>query len=92
MMIRQGIDELPPKMFLMQILDDLTKIYIFLWEKKDRQNRISLMWREISKHYNKNTFKSNFRKLCNQGLLSYEESDDGIAIELVGWDDLDDYE
>jgi hypothetical protein len=87
-MSRQDFEELPPKMFIMQILDNLPKTYIFLWEKKDKLNRIRMTWKDLSKHYNKNSFRTSLRKLCNEGLLNYDESDDGIAIELVGWDEV----
>jgi hypothetical protein len=88
MIIRQDFDELPPKMFMMQILDTLTKTYVFLWEKKNKINQICMTWKEISQYYNKNSFRTNLRKLCNEGLLNYDESDEGIEIELVGWDEI----
>lgn len=88
MMIRQDFEGLPPKMFMMQIMDDLTKAYCFLWEKKDKLNRIRMTWKDLSKYYNKNSFRTSLRKLNNEGLLNYDELDDGIAIELVGWDEV----
>jgi hypothetical protein len=90
MMIRQDFQELPPKMFMMQILDNVPKMYVFLWEKKDELNRIFMTWKDLTKYYNKNSFRSNLRKLCNEGLLNYDESNDGISIELVGWDEVND--
>lgn len=87
-MIRQDFEELPPKMFMMQILDKVTKTYISLWEKKDNLNRLFLNWKYLSKNYNMNAFRTSLRKLCDEGLLSYDESEDGIAIELVGWSDI----
>jgi len=86
-MIRQNFTELPPKRFMMQIMDNLTKAYCFLWERKDDLNRITLTWKDLSKLYNKNAFRTNLRKLNNEGLLSYSESIEGISIELVGWDE-----
>lgn len=88
-MIRQDFDILPPKMFLMQILDNVSRAYVFLWEKKDRDNRISMTWKELSRYYNKNAFKTSLRKLCTEGLLNYDESQDGISIEMVGWDEME---
>ena len=87
-MIRQDFDELPPKMFMMQIMDDLTKLYCFFWEKKDTNNKFWMTWKDISKYYNKNYFRTKLRKLNNEGLLNYDETDQGIAIELVGWNDV----
>lgn len=89
MNISQGNSELPPSMYLMQILNDIAKIYIYLWEKKDKDNRLSMTWEEISKIYSKNNFRTCLRKLCGKGLLSYEENQDSLRIELVGWDDVD---
>lgn len=90
MMIRQDFTEMPPRMFMMQVMNDILKIYCFLWEKRDRVNRISLSWKEIAMIYHKNLFKSSLRKLNNEGLLNYDESQDGVSIELVGWDDISD--
>lgn len=91
MLIRQDFQELqklPPRLFLEQIMDNLSKAYCFLWDRKDDSNKISMTWKDLSRYYNKNAFRSSVRKLNNQGLLSYDESSDGIAIELVGWDEI----
>jgi hypothetical protein len=71
-------------------MDNLAKAYCFLWDKKDSEYRIDMSWKELTRYYNKNAFRSNIRKLNNEGLLSYEESKDGISIELVGWDEVAD--
>jgi len=86
MMIRQDFDQLPPKGYMMQVMDELSKEYCWLWDKKDPDNRIFMRWDEVTKYFHKNTFRTNLRKLNNKGLLSYDENNDGIAIELVGWD------
>lgn len=88
-MIRQDFDIMPPKMFLMQIIDNVSKVYLFLWEKKNKLNKISMTWKELAQYYNKNCFRTSLRKLCSEGLLSYSESLDGVAIELVGWDEME---
>ncbi len=91
MMIRPDFtqeSQLPPRMFLEQVLNDLSKSYCFLWDKKNEQNIVDLTWKDIKKFYSKNSFRTNLRKLNNEGLLSYKESEDGIAIELVGWDNV----
>jgi hypothetical protein len=91
MLIRQDFHaqtNLPPRMFLEQVMDSLSKAYCFLWDNKNEQNRFSMTWKDLSVYYNKNAFRTALRKLNRQGLLSYEESGDGIAIELVGWDEV----
>lgn len=91
MLVRQDFDqqdELPPRAFLEQVMDCLSKTYCFLWDKKDEENRIAMTWKDISRYYNKNAFRSKIRRLHNEGLLSYEESSAGISIELVGWDEV----
>lgn len=95
MMIRQDFRpglQLPPRMFMEQIMDDLSKVYCFLWDHKNDDNFFKMTWKDLSLHYNKNSFRSNLRKLLNQGLLNYEETLDGIAIELVSWDELENQE
>jgi len=89
MMIRQDFSQLPPKLFLMQIIDNVSRIYIFLWGKKDNLNKIFMNWDDLSHYYNKNCFRTSLRKLNNSGLLSYEETEKGISIELVGWDEVE---
>lgn len=91
MLIRQDFHpqpQLPPRLFMEQIMDSLSKAYCFLWDHKDEQNVFKMTWKDLSVYYNKNAFRSNLRKLNNQGLLSYQESDDGISIELIGWDEV----
>lgn len=88
MMLSQEFQGLPPKMFMHQIMDTLTKTYVFLWDKKDVDNRVDLNWFDVTKSYNKNSFRTCIRKLNNEGLLSYRESEEGIFIELVGWSDI----
>lgn len=90
-MIRQDFfsEDLPPKSFMMQIADSLTKTYCFLWEKKNKDNVVELSWQDLSKFYNKNNFRTNLRKLNCEGLLSYSESDESVFIELVSWQEVE---
>lgn len=91
MKIRQDFNienQLPPRMFLEQIMPPICKAYCFLWDKKDKNYRVSMSWGQIGKSFNKNTFRSSLRKLNNEGLVSYEESIDGVEIELVSWDEI----
>ena len=90
MVVRQDFNELPPKMFMMQITDTITKIYMFLWDRKDSYNQISISWKDLMTYHNKNSFRTNLRKLNTVGLLSYVESDCGVAIEMVSWDEIED--
>lgn len=96
MRIHQEFHELPPKALLMPILDTKATIYIFLWEHKNDAYQCEFEWKELSKHFNKNTFRTNLRKLNDIGLISYHETDKKISIELVSWEDLnnsgDEYE
>ena len=91
MVIRQEFNQdpqLPPRPFLEQIMDGLSKAYCFLWDRKDKRNKLKFTWEELNKYYNKNAFRSSLRKLNNHGLLDYKESKDGVAIEMVGWDEI----
>ena len=89
MIVSQDFNALPPKLFLLQVLDTLAKVYIFLWERKDQINKIKMTWKELAKYHNKNAFRSSLRKLCNEGLLNYSETKSGFTAELVGWDELE---
>lgn len=91
MLIRQDFhhqEKLPPRMFLEQVMDKLSKAYCFLWDNKNEENKIDMSWKDVTRYYNKNAFRSSIRKLNNEGLLSYQESDYGISIEMVGWDEV----
>lgn len=87
MLIRQEFHTLPPKPYMMQILDRTSKTYVFLWERKDDMNCINMSWEDVGRYHNKNSFKNSLRKLCEEGLLDYKETASDISIELVGWDD-----
>ncbi len=67
-----------------------SKVYLFLWEKKDIHNRFYMTWKEITHYFNKNMFKTNLRKLNDVGLVSSKQNDDGVLVELVGWDEIKD--
>lgn len=84
----KSVEEMPPRYFLEQITDSVTKAYFWLWDHKNPDNFISMTWKDLSLYYHKNTFRTNLRKLNNQGLLSYQESKDGFDVELIGWDDV----
>lgn len=88
MIVRQEFQELPPKMFLNQVMDGLGKIYCFLWDRKDKNNKFSMTWDELSTYFHRNNFRTNMRKLNDRGLLNYQETATGISIELVSWDDI----
>lgn len=93
MLIRQDFQQslpMPPRMFMEQIMDHVARAYCFLWDRKNEENKVDMTWKDVSKYYNKNRFRTNIRKLNNEGLLSYEESDDGLLIELTGWDEISD--
>ncbi len=91
MLIRQDFseqDKLPPRLFMEQIMDGVVKVYCFLWDRKNEQNKFIMTWKDLSSYYNKNNFRSSLRKLNNESLLSYEESADGVSVDLVGWDEV----
>ncbi len=77
------IAEFPPKLFMLQVMNDLAKAYCFLWDRKDGSNCVEMTWKDLKRYYNKNSFRTNIRKLNTQGLLDYEESEAGITIELM---------
>lgn len=91
MMVRQDFSQgcdIPPMMFLNQILNDLGKVYCYLWKKRDTDNHVSMSWDDVRRLWNKNNFRTSIRKLNNEGLLSYDESQAGIDIELVSYDEI----
>ena len=81
-------EELPPRMFMDQIMDAVSKLYCFLWDRRDEDNKFRVTWKEISVYFNKNNFRTGLRKLNSKALLSYEETSDGVLIELVGWNEV----
>lgn len=90
MIVRQDFQEMPPKSFMMQVMDDISRVYCFLWDKRDPLNRIEFTWMELSSYYHRNFFRTKLRKLNEGGLLDFYESDEGITIELTGWDQFED--
>ncbi|MFA7192410.1 MAG: hypothetical protein WC089_03885 [Candidatus Paceibacterota bacterium] len=47
-----------------------------------------MTWKDLTLYYNKNSFRTNLRKLVAEGLVSYEETPEGLSIEVVGWDEV----
>ena len=89
-MIHHDSNDMPPKMYMMQIIDSVSKLYIHLWDVKDEENRALLKWSDLDKLYHKNHFKSALRKLNNLGLLNYNEVELGVAVEMTAWDQMND--
>ncbi len=86
MMIRQDFTpELPPKEYIMQVCDNVIKVYCYLWDNKNSDFTCKIQWKEISKVFSKNTFRTAVRKLCAEGLLNFKETDKGSNVELTGW-------
>ncbi len=79
---------LPPRGYLEQIMDNVTRAYCFLWDTKDSEYCVDIDWKELALHFHKNSFRATLRKLNKEGLLSYKEHENGIHIELVAWDDV----
>src|ERR1700690_4488301 len=90
LMIHQDSNEMPPKMYMMQIIDSVSKLYIHLWDIKDEESRELLRWSDLDKLYHKNHFRTALRKLNNLGLLSYNEVESGVAVEMTAWDQMND--
>jgi hypothetical protein len=91
MVIRQDFSitsQLPPRLFMEQIMDSLSKVYCYLWDNKNALNQIELSWHKASRIFSRKTIRTSLRKLSAQGLLDYQEDEDGVTIELVGWDEI----
>lgn len=87
-MIRQANkNTLPPRAYLEEVMDGVAKLYCYLWDKQDKDHKISLSFDEILKHFNKNNFRTNLRKINQTGLINYHETKNGVSIELVSWDE-----
>ena len=80
------IHNMPPMAFMDIILDKTAKIYMFLWGRKDKDNKVKVAWNELSHYHNKNSFRTSLRKLLDVGLLGYKETKSHVTVELVGWD------
>ncbi|MEN6512246.1 MAG: hypothetical protein ABFD00_10520 [Chloroherpetonaceae bacterium] len=88
MLIRQDFqnhETMPPRLYMNQIMDNVSRVYCFLWDNKDKKHRFTTTWKNLSLRYNKNLFRTSLRKLNDQGLVSYKEDDKGVLVELVAW-------
>lgn len=89
--VQADFDNLPPKEFLIQIADTAMKGYLFLWDQKDKDFHVKMRWDEIGLVFHRNTLNTILRRLASAGLLYFHRSDEnGIDVELVGWDEIDD--
>jgi hypothetical protein len=84
--------ELPPRLFLRQVAKNCPKAaltYMDLWERKGKNNRVLVCKKDVRQEYLTNlaTFNHNIFLIGIEGLASYSETDDFIAIELVDWNE-----
>jgi hypothetical protein len=87
--------EYPPMPYLEQVLNHCSRAgqtYVWLWKHADDNKVCHVRASHIAEAtlISKATFKHSLRALCREGLLSFQESDDIMEIELTGWDDEDD--
>ncbi len=75
--------EFPPIEKLSRILDKKCEIYLFLWSKRDVNNRVKITWKQVREFYNKNNFRTALRNLRFENVLSYRETESGIAVDLI---------
>jgi len=79
----QDFQELPPKKFMMQLLDSTAKAYIFLWNCKDRNYLVDMNWSTLRNYFDERAFKHSLKRLSNEDLLSYDQDREGFTAELV---------
>lgn len=90
MRVKAEFRPIPPKEFILQITDEVTKGYMYLWDQMDDNFHVVLDWDIISLVYHKARMKKIMRVLGNAGLLYFHRVDHkGLDVELVGWDDVD---
>jgi hypothetical protein len=81
--------------YLEQVLNHVPKAgqtYVWLWKHADDNHVCHLRASQIADvtMMSKACFKHALRALCREGLISFQENDDILEVELVGWDDEDD--
>lgn len=81
----------PPMPYLEQVLNHAPKagqVYLWLWRHANEDHVCHLRASLIADctMISKTSFKNSLRALCREGLLSFQEHDDIVEIELVGWD------
>jgi hypothetical protein len=87
-MTRKTID-LPPIRLLCKILDVKGKIFLFLWERRDKHDRVEMTWKELSEYYNKNKFKTALRYLGDADLIFWWVYEDRFAVEFINLDEVE---
>lgn len=92
-MVVQSIrDELPPKVYLELVATHQPRAcltYIKLWEKRDKNNKVTMTQEDVSYLWHMNEFKANLRRLNQEGLLDYILYPGKIYIELVNYDEIE---
>jgi len=82
--------ELPPYHYLLQIADHCPKavgLYIRLWNERDKYNSLTVEKWCVREKYSSTLakFRHDLFLLSKEGLASYMENFDEIAIELIEW-------
>lgn len=86
--------ELPPYHYLLQIADHCPKacaLYIRLWHDRDKHNTLSVNKSTVRDKYLTSLakFRHDLFLLSKEGLVSFMENFEEVAIELVEWSDFE---
>lgn len=89
--------DMPPYHYLRQVLDHCPKAgltYIDIWARMDKDNRIKIDKEAIRNNFlvSLSKFRHDLLLLVKEGLISIEETPKTIKIEVVGWDDEEDFD
>ena len=85
--------EYPPYFYLKQVATHYPRAvltYIELWEKRDKKCKVTAYKDLINIQFthSRAQFMNDLKKLVNEGLVSCEETDQTLKIELVDWQDV----
>ncbi len=83
--------ELPPTPYLYEICEDCpksAKLYIDLWRKRGKKNRIIVDKNHIRQEFHQDTksFNNNLMHLVRKGKVNVYDHPHCLAIEMVDWE------
>lgn len=81
----------PPLPFLEQVLRHCPRsglLYLKLWQEKNEECRCHFSKKDISNFMHPHAFSNALRKLCDEGLVSCNEGQNSLTIELVDWSSM----
>ncbi len=90
-MLNNNYEDFPPYPYLKQVGEHCPKAvctYMDIWKDRDKANKLKLYKDQVRNKYliSLAKFRHDLLLLVKEGLISIDETDQSLSIELIGWE------